>query len=216
MDISVLFRKRRPSRLTMGQTSSERLLLPQPTETNNRREIRSEVTGPPTKDHWKIDNDVTSCAYPNCSRIFGFFQRRHHCRKCGDIFCAIHCSNYLRLNQDSEFHPQGFLSRGCDECADKWRHPSLTLTSTSTDSSDGRSVEEQGKGGKSNRNRHAGIMTLQPHAMEGVLELGRDDIVQVDTEDKDKNGMNIGSKKMDGVFNTVAMSVPADWHWSTF
>ncbi|ORZ13963.1 hypothetical protein BCR42DRAFT_417745 [Absidia repens] len=224
MDIYALTRKRRPSRLTMAQTLNDRSPSSTNSEPENSERFTLIVTGPPTKDHWKFDEDATSCAYPGCSRIFGLFERKHHCRKCGDIFCNTHCSNYLRLNQDSEFHPQGFLSRGCDDCADKWRHPSLTSTtstsSTSTEATDEKLEDEQQKV-KSKPNRHAGIMTtLQPHALEGVLELGRDDIVDQDDDqnddDSESSGVDIGSKKVEGTFNTVALSVPADWHWSTF
>lgn len=52
MDIYALTRKRRPSRLTMAQTSSERLLLPN-TENTIDNSI-SVVTGPPTRLHWKV------------------------------------------------------------------------------------------------------------------------------------------------------------------
>ncbi|SAL96789.1 hypothetical protein [Absidia glauca] len=229
MDIYALTRKRRPSRLTMGQTQSDRSLVSTTTEPEDPGQLILAVTGPPTKFHWKYDEDVAYCAYSGCSKWFGLFTRRHHCRKCGDIFCSLHCSNYLRLNQDSEFHPQGFLSRGCDDCADKWKQPALVSTTSSTTSTtdlDDKSEEEEDEGGneerkgKTRRNRHAGIMTtLQPHALEGVLELGRDDIVEHDNNEhgnKVGKGVNIGSKKTEGGFNTVALSVPADWHWSTF
>lgn len=36
--------------------------------------------------------------------------------RCGQLFCAAHTSNYVRLDQDCEFHPQGALSRTCDSC----------------------------------------------------------------------------------------------------
>ncbi|ORZ15688.1 hypothetical protein BCR42DRAFT_415730 [Absidia repens] len=216
MDIYALTQKRRPSRLTMAKTSSARSFSSTTTESNHSGHYIITSTGPPTKEHWKLDKDAAGCTHPGCSNLFSVFKRRHHCRKCGNIFCYRHCSNYLRLNQDSEFHPRGFLSRGCDQCADKWRYSSLTTGSAfSADSSDDNSVEEQQPKGKENPNRHAGIMTtFQPHALEGVLELGRDDIVQ-HVEIK-SNGMDIGSKKVEGTFNTVSLSVPVDWHWSTF
>ncbi|CAO3650353.1 unnamed protein product [Cunninghamella blakesleeana] len=194
MDIYALTRKRRPSRLTMAQTSSERLLLPDAEDIIEP--TISVVTGPPTKLHWKLDEDAVECAYPGCTSTFGLFERRHHCRKCGDIFCSTHCSNYLRLNQDSEFHSKGYLSRGCDLCAEHWRNPTTSLSSSTSTYSE--TNEEKNKR-ENNKNRHAGIMTLQPHALEGVLELGRDDIVQ--SEDDDNNGLN---KPTDVFDNNVA------------
>ncbi|KAG1473318.1 hypothetical protein G6F56_001020 [Rhizopus delemar] len=58
------------------------------------------------------------------------------------------------------------------------------------------------------KKRHAGIMTQQPQAMEGVTELGRDDIVS--------KGVNINkSTKKEQAFHPIP-SVPTDWQWSTF
>ncbi len=41
---------------------------------------------------WIPDHLVKNCA--SCSRDFGFFTRKHHCRKCGDIFCYSCCNKY--------------------------------------------------------------------------------------------------------------------------
>ncbi|XP_064949665.1 protein FREE1-like [Musa acuminata AAA Group] len=37
------------------------------------------------KDHWVPDEAVSKCT--SCGSDFGAFNRRHHCRNCGDIFC---------------------------------------------------------------------------------------------------------------------------------
>eukprot|EP00756_Hemistasia_phaeocysticola_P005850 Hpha_TRINITY_DN13529_c0_g1::TRINITY_DN13529_c0_g1_i1::g.111549::m.111549 len=34
---------------------------------------------------WKRDTEVSNCE--ECDAAFTFFNRRHHCRKCGGIFC---------------------------------------------------------------------------------------------------------------------------------
>ncbi|ORX47766.1 hypothetical protein DM01DRAFT_1377108 [Hesseltinella vesiculosa] len=204
MDIFAMTRKRRPSRLTMAPTSLQ--LNPEPAL---QRPLPI-VTGPPSQYHWKHDRDGPQCAHPNCSRKFGLFERRHHCRKCGDIYCSLHCSNYLRLDQNSDFHPEGYLSRGCDLCAAEWQNVSLSLAAISGNDS---TLEKKHKHPRSRQ----GIMTLQPHALEGVLELGRDDIVQQEEHTSDPNGVAIANinKRVD-VFDAVASTVPADWQWSTF
>jgi len=51
-----------------------------------------------------------------CPREFSLFERRHHCRRCGDIFCGAHCSHYIRLDQNSNFNLMGSASRVCDRC----------------------------------------------------------------------------------------------------
>jgi hypothetical protein len=108
-----------------------------------------------------------------CPTSFGLFERRHHCRKCGDIFCSVHCSNYFRLDQFAQFHPKGVLSRGCDNCASDYIQWQEELRQMGKENTSRRtSVAENAK--TALRKRHAGIMTQQPQAMEGVTELGRD------------------------------------------
>ncbi|XP_021864337.2 protein FREE1-like isoform X2 [Spinacia oleracea] len=37
------------------------------------------------KDHWVPDEAVSKCT--GCGGDFSAFNRRHHCRNCGDVFC---------------------------------------------------------------------------------------------------------------------------------
>lgn len=41
---------------------------------------------------WIPDHIASTCL--NCDKKFGFFTRRHHCRKCGDVFCKNCCNKY--------------------------------------------------------------------------------------------------------------------------
>ncbi|CDZ97681.1 FYVE finger containing protein [Phaffia rhodozyma] len=44
------------------------------------------------KDLWKADADAEVCDRPGCGTRFGFWkERKHHCRKCGLVFCQA-CS----------------------------------------------------------------------------------------------------------------------------
>ncbi|CAG8582689.1 11275_t:CDS:2, partial [Diversispora eburnea] len=78
------------------------------------------ATGPPLQTHWKPDPEATKCVMTCCYREFGLFERRHHCRRCGDIFCGAHCSHYIRLDQNANFNLVGFASRVCDNCFDDY------------------------------------------------------------------------------------------------
>jgi len=75
------------------------------------------VTGPPSKNHWKPDSEVSCCA--DCNRPFTLIFRRHHCRRCGDIFCNQCTSFTARLDQDCRFNPKGIESRICRKCNDE-------------------------------------------------------------------------------------------------
>jgi len=89
----------------------------QPIEINFLQTPSSFVTGPPSKNHWKPDSEVSSCA--DCNRPFTLIFRRHHCRRCGDIFCNNCTSFTARLDQDCRFNPKGIESRICRKCNDE-------------------------------------------------------------------------------------------------
>ncbi|KAI8886705.1 hypothetical protein K501DRAFT_176947, partial [Backusella circina FSU 941] len=47
-----------------------------------------------------------------CDALFGFFTRKHHCRRCGHIYCGAHSSNKLPLFKEDK----PIASRVCDSC----------------------------------------------------------------------------------------------------
>lgn len=59
---------------------------------------------------------MTACDVPACTKSFTLFERRHHCRRCGNIFCAGHSPHAVPLDQHARFHPQGSRYRACDFC----------------------------------------------------------------------------------------------------
>ncbi|KAF2271882.1 FYVE-domain-containing protein [Westerdykella ornata] len=81
----------------------------------------SPVSGPITRNHWQPDGSTNVCTASACQAPFSFFNRRHHCRKCGGIFCAQHSQRQVRLNEHALFHPEGELQRACDRCYTQYR-----------------------------------------------------------------------------------------------
>ena len=71
------------------------------------------------RSHWVKDSDAPECQASNCDTRFGFRTRRHHCRRCGRVFCAWHSTKRLRLGLVSlNADPvNGFEARVCDSCA---------------------------------------------------------------------------------------------------
>ncbi|KAJ6256077.1 hypothetical protein Dda_9169 [Drechslerella dactyloides] len=120
-----------------------------------------EVTGPPSKANWKVrissfcfsntelreiiananlllqqpDAEATVCDSPICSKSFSLFDRRHHCRRCGNIFCAQHTSQYLKLDQNCRYNANGYDSRVCIGCFDEYKRLCAKSRSSSSSSS---------------------------------------------------------------------------------
>ncbi|OAA71857.1 Zinc finger, FYVE-type [Akanthomyces lecanii RCEF 1005] len=94
-----------------------------------------DVTSPPTRKHWKPDTESSLCDDPLCKRSFSYFNRRHHCRKCGNIFCDAHSSSVLPLDQDANFNPRAGPSRTCNHCFEqvKARHSRNNSQSSGSD-----------------------------------------------------------------------------------
>lgn len=78
-------------------------------QTPTMNQPESEEQSPPRRNNsivlprWQPDAEVTYC--PICSTQFSWFNRKHHCRKCGRVVCA-NCSQH-RITIPHEFivHP---------------------------------------------------------------------------------------------------------------
>lgn len=80
------------------------------------------------------------CDHATCRRTFTYFTRRHHCRKCGNIFCDPHSAFEIPLDQDANFNPRGFQSRACQHCYSQfkeWRSRANSQSSAAASSETG-------------------------------------------------------------------------------
>ncbi|KEY67132.1 hypothetical protein S7711_02993 [Stachybotrys chartarum IBT 7711] len=102
-------------------------------------ELFPQVTDLPTRKHWKPDPESSICDDPTCKRNFSYFTRRHHCRKCGNIFCDSHSSYVAPLDQHANFNPRAVPSRTCNHCFEEFKtwHSRNSSRTSSTTSSDG-------------------------------------------------------------------------------
>ncbi|KAI0847963.1 FYVE-domain-containing protein [Daldinia vernicosa] len=94
-------------------------------------------TAQPTRQHWKPDTESTICDEPSCMRHFNYWTRRHHCRKCGNIFCDSHSAYDVPLDQDANYNPRGTPSRACSHCFSEfkaWRSRTNSQASSDTSS----------------------------------------------------------------------------------
>ncbi|KAF8004904.1 hypothetical protein HF325_000361 [Metschnikowia pulcherrima] len=88
----------------------------------SRRQYDRILRAAPTRRHWLKDESVIECGIDYCGKKFNFFERRHHCRKCGGIFCKEHTLHYLYINHLAQFTTggRGTLSRVCDRCIQEY------------------------------------------------------------------------------------------------
>ncbi|OAA33071.1 Zinc finger, FYVE/PHD-type [Moelleriella libera RCEF 2490] len=113
-----------PGLALLGKRMSRRSLTDEPAKTLDgdwQLDAFPQITGTPTREHWKRplvqpDPESSICDDPTCKRTFNYFIRRHHCRKCGNIFCDWHSSAALPLDQDANFNPRAPPSRTCNHC----------------------------------------------------------------------------------------------------
>eukprot|EP00960_Hanusia_phi_P045827 757447-Hanusia_phi.AAC.2 len=71
----------------------------------------------PKRTHWEPDYARTTCAAAECEEMLQMF-RRHHCRRCGRLFCAKCVGGGLirRLDVNAEYSPRGVFCSVCHEC----------------------------------------------------------------------------------------------------
>lgn len=73
------------------------------------------INGQASTKHWIDDNNVTQCE--GCKKPFRWFRRRHHCRKCGKVFCADDVRYQVGLDRMLNFSLLGQPSKVCSGCA---------------------------------------------------------------------------------------------------
>jgi hypothetical protein len=64
-------------------------------------------------DHWCKDDSTESCV--GCGVKFTIYERRHHCRHCGKLFCSS-CSQYQSEIPEMKIHQK---VRVCKTCHDR-------------------------------------------------------------------------------------------------
>jgi len=153
-------------------------------------EEEGKVTGPPRRSHWKPDSEARICDSPRCVREFSFYNRRHHCRRCGNVFCGQHSYRFLPLNQNGRVHPQGISSRVCISCYGDYKRIRAARRTESISSSSTSST----------------ISSASPNTPREGLSIRPVNPVK---------GPD-GTTGLVGKLGSYVGSVPRDWSWSTF
>ena len=134
-----------------------------------------------------------TCDLASCPTTFNTFKRRHHCRRCGLVFCAPHTTHQVPLDQHARFHPNGLESRACDCCWEDYKTWAV--------------LRKFRKGSASSSSKGSGSAT--PTA-ESAKQSQEDNTPIVSDASTFGDGKGRGSGEM------AIGSPPRDFHWSTF
>ncbi|XP_022088119.1 vacuolar segregation protein PEP7-like [Acanthaster planci] len=69
-----------------------------------------------TKLHWINSSQRSKCHNSSCKLKFTLTHRKHHCRKCGEVFCAKCLQFQRKLSPTAEYDPNGKLYMVCSDC----------------------------------------------------------------------------------------------------
>lgn len=120
----------------------------------HRNESQSNSANRDEEAVWQEDSGVKAC--PLCETKFTFFNRRHHCRKCGKIFCNKCCGKFCTfIPGSSVVEPeeeggrtivrneyQYYKFRTCDKCYDEIKMLKEALGIVDDSEEDSRDEEE--------------------------------------------------------------------------
>ena len=148
------------------------------------------------------------CDEPTCKKSFNYFTRRHHCRKCGNIFCDFHSSFAVPLDEKAGFNPRGTGNRACAYCYREfkaWRSRTNSSSDVSSTSSSGSTTP-----GGANAPRGAGKCSDIVNAFTKSSTAPTSPVMTM--------AARIGGPGTPTMAKApdVAQSVPGDWNWSTF
>ncbi|CCH45430.1 Myoneurin [Wickerhamomyces ciferrii] len=152
--------------------------------TNNEDSI--ETTGNElSHEHWKPNNSVTNCT--DCNRIFTLINRRHHCRKCGLIFCSNCLLSKSKLNYNCEFDIDGILAKVCFNCNKQWSNFLINNF---------KQVDKQ----------------LFPDSLKKTNQ----DVITNINDDHHQEQLEMEQNPLGEDKREAGTTVPADWSWSSF
>lgn len=140
------------------------------------------------------------CDEPTCKKSFNYFTRRHHCRRCGNIFCDFHSAFEIPLDEQANYNPKGSTNRACAYCFREfkvWRTRTNSSDLSGASSGTTTPAANSSANKSTSANKRAATAPTSP-----VMALARQ---------PGAPGTPTVAKVPD-----VAQSVPGDWNWSTF
>lgn len=169
------------------------------------------LRGEPTRKHWIKDESVFKCGIPSCSKVFNFFERRHHCRKCGGIYCKEHTSHFLYINHLAQFTTggRGTLSKVCDNCIKEYNEFVANEFGIHQNVS---KINPQSRLNNFDNSRSSHTMPTSPTSPTNSVNLTKNlpYMTMKNITAKENRDSN------DARGDQLVGSVPANWSWSSF
>jgi len=183
------------------ESTSPPVMSPTGPYTISKRKYETILRQAPTRRHWVKDELVNKCGIPTCSKVFNFFERRHHCRKCGGIYCKEHTSHYLYINHLAQFTTggRGTLSKVCDSCIEEYNEFMRHEFGVSINPSYNKKISTS---------QPSHILNKQQPS-EKIGKLTKESLM------KSINNQKLGDSTTNRNDQPVG-SVPANWSWSSF
>jgi predicted nucleic acid-binding Zn-ribbon protein len=79
------------------------------------------------QSNWVPDSESFACH--DCQKPFGLVNRRHHCRKCGNVYCSDHLQLAKISILEKVADPEGVETKICKSCIPLIQHRSPTFGS---------------------------------------------------------------------------------------
>ncbi|KAI9189866.1 Zn finger protein [Blastocladiella emersonii ATCC 22665] len=168
------------------------------------------ATPPPPRTHWRPDSDVAHCV--DCGVTFTLLERRHHCRKCGDIFCNACTPTQARVDESLQFSDHGHLVRVCKSCAraaDRDRADPLALRREVERLREHKLMLERERAAKEAE------LAAQFAARAASVGAAPTAAVAIAAGTRTPGGPGAAADPGKDGIGTLG-SVPSDWNWSTF
>jgi hypothetical protein len=176
-------------------------VLDMPPQREDMQEVQ--VQGPPSRTHWAHDSQAFYCH--SCRFPFSLVRRRkHHCRCCGEVFCAECSSKDGRLDHRAKFNTKGLLVRLCDACFSNYEAYCAQKRASSIHHL---------------QINHQNPLLSPPLLQESPVSLPADQkenrlptpAVSISSSSESRSKRNESQEPP-----TPMLSVPSDWEWSTF
>lgn len=188
---------------------------------NNGKNYDFVLRAPPTRKHWIKDEVALKCGIPTCPKVFNFFERRHHCRKCGGIFCKQHTSHSLYINHLAQFTTggRGTLSKVCDNCIEEYNQfiaKEFGVNVHSTKPSIPNKSTEQKIESKNNVHSQSGLDTGAAYQSQQQSFIPTTQTHNYSNNTASNNIVAVSNDSGNSRNDQLVGSVPANWTWSSF